>query len=126
MKRTLLALLCGSLLTSPVLLGDVSVTEVKPKWTNRVRGGIELVFDHDYDDVCAAADKALKKLEFTREPDKRDALVANFNATTADDKKVRIRVSRVTESSTRVEIQVGLVGDEVATRAIVEKMKAAL
>ncbi len=47
-------------------------------------------------------------------------------ARTAEDKKIEIKVSRVGDITSRVQIRVGVFGNEVQSLAILDKIKANL
>lgn len=101
-------------------------TEVEAPFFSRVRGGVEVVFEHSLEDVTKAVSKSLDKMKFTKISVKSDVLVSVFVATTAEEKKIKIKVTKISAESSKINVQVGLVGDEAVTRALVDKIKSEL
>lgn len=91
-----------------------------------VRGELKAGLDRPYATVLRAANNAIKDLEFTKDSEKKDALVAVLMARTAEDRKIQIRISRESETLTNVEIRVDTFGDEKLSHTIFEKIKAEL
>jgi hypothetical protein len=91
-----------------------------------VQGKLEAPLDAHYAKAVRAVDRAIEQLEFARISEKKDALTAIFVARTAEDKKVTIRVSKVGDQSSRVEIRVGLFGDETLSMTILDRIKTNL
>lgn len=69
---------------------------------------------------------AMKDLQFPITSQRKDALQASLVARNAFDKKISIKLKKVSEQSTEVRIRVGTFGDETASRAILEKIKKRL
>jgi hypothetical protein len=91
-----------------------------------VRGELETSLDHDFNQVVEATRTALKQLEFNKVSEKKDAIDAEFVYRTAIDKKVMIKLNRVTDKTTKVKIRIDLLGDEALSLSILEKIKANL
>jgi hypothetical protein len=81
---------------------------------------------HELDAVFGAAQRALSQLEIVKIDDKRTRVDAQILSRTATDKKIVVNLYRVTDSLTKVEIKVGLVGDETLSRLILDRMFAEL
>jgi hypothetical protein len=69
---------------------------------------------------------AVKEMEFPITSQRKDALQADLVARNAYDKKISIRLKKVSEQSTEIRIRVGTFGDETASRAILERIKKRL
>lgn len=91
-----------------------------------VRGEMVVNLEHDLDAVFTASQRALGKLEFTKIDDHKSGVDAQLVTRTALDKRVEIKLTQVTKTLTKVQIRVGLVGDQGLSLTILEKIKAEL
>ena len=91
-----------------------------------VRGELEVNLEHDLDAVFTASQNALRKLEFARINDHKSGVDAQLLARTALDKRVEITLTQVTKTLTKVQIRVGVLGDQGLSLTILEKIKAEL
>jgi len=91
-----------------------------------IRGELRASLANPYDDVVAASSRAVEKLQFRKISQEGDALKTVLVARTGTDKKIEITVKRVTDAVTKVEIRVGVFGDEALSRAIFDKIKQSL
>lgn len=91
-----------------------------------VRGELEAQVPHSFEDVDAAANRAVQQLGFAKVNESKSAIDAEIIARTGQDKKIVIRLDRTADRITRVRIRVGLVGDEVLSRTILDKINANL
>jgi len=91
-----------------------------------IRGELEASLEGRYDAVVTAASGAVTDLKFARISENKDALTAVIIARTADDKKIEIRVTRVTDTLSKVQIRVGIFGDEFVSVSILDRIKANL
>ncbi|MES1168563.1 MAG: DUF3568 family protein [Oleiharenicola lentus] len=91
-----------------------------------VRGEMTTTIDHDLDAVFRASQQALTKLEFAKVNEHKSGVDAELLARTALDKKVQIQLTQVTSTLTKVQIRIGLVGDQDLSLTILEKIKAEL
>ena len=73
-----------------------------------------------------ATREAIRQLGFAQVSEKADALNAVFICRTALDKRVRIELGRVGDGITRVEIRVGVFGDEPVSQSVLERIKSDL
>ena len=89
-----------------------------------IRGELDAPLDTNYHQAVTAADRAIKQLQFALVSDKQDALTAVFTARTAEDKKVTIKVVKVGDQTSKVEIRVGWMGDERVSLTILDRIKA--
>jgi hypothetical protein len=91
-----------------------------------VRGELDSALSNDYDQVVEATHRAVAQLEYIPVRETKDGSSTDIVAHTADDKKVEIKLIRSGDKLTQVEIRIGLFGDEVRSRQILEKIKADL
>ena len=91
-----------------------------------VLGRLEVVLDANYEKAVTAANLAIKQFQFAKISEKKDALTAILIARTAEDKKVEIKVSKVGDQSSKVQIRVGFFGDEALSLTILDKIKTNL
>lgn len=119
------SLLAGVLLAST---GCVAVVAAGAAGTGVAwyRGQLEANLDQNIETVFAASQKALTQLEFANISNKKSSVDAELVSRTALDKKVEIRLQKVTDRSTKVIIRVGVFGDETLSMSILDKIKAAL
>jgi hypothetical protein len=91
-----------------------------------VRGELAASLDQNFDRSVRATERAIADLKFAKISEKQDALVAVIVARTAEDKKIEIKVSSVSVARTKVQIRVGVFGDEALSQRILEKIRANL
>ncbi|MFA5056729.1 MAG: DUF3568 family protein [Opitutaceae bacterium] len=91
-----------------------------------VMNRLDATLDTNFEKAATAANLAIKQLEFAKVSEKKDALTATLIARTAEDKKVEIKVLKVSDQSTKVQIRVGVFGDKTVSLAILDKIKANL
>ena len=91
-----------------------------------VRGELESSVEHDLDATYRATQRALAAMEFAKISERKSAVDAELLSRTALDKKVEIKLVKITDRVTKVQIRVGFVGDEQLSLAILEKIKAEL
>ena len=70
-----------------------------------------------------ASQAAMKDLEFPITDKSKDALQAELTARTSADKKILIKLKRVSDGATEIGIRVGTFGDEAMSRLILDKIK---
>ena len=88
--------------------------------SGEMKGTEAVALDRAWD----AAQAAMKDLEFSVTSKAKDALQAELTARTAADKKIQIRLKKVTDGATEIRIRVGTFGDESLSRLILTKMKS--
>jgi len=91
-----------------------------------VQGRLDAALDANYDKAEKAVNLAITQMEFAKVSEKKDVLNAILIARTAEDKKIEIKVSRVGDVTSRVQIRVGVFGNEAQSLAILDKIKANL
>jgi hypothetical protein len=91
-----------------------------------VRGELDATLANRFDDVDAAANRALQQLGFAKVNEGKSSVDAEITARTGQDKKIVIRLDRTADTLTRVRVRVGTFGDETLSRLILDKIKANL
>lgn len=87
-------------------------------------GDLSVMDDVAFPNAYTAVHKAVGDLEFTLVSEKRDALEGEVVARAADSTKVRIRLKRMNEKTTKLMIRFGTFGDESKSRQVLEKIRA--
>lgn len=91
-----------------------------------VRGELTTSLEHELDTVYRAAQVALAKQEFAKIEERKSGLDAQLVHRTALDKRVEIKLEKITDRLTKLRIRVGFVGDQDLSLALLEKIKAEL
>lgn len=91
-----------------------------------VRGELESSVEADLDATYAATQRALEKLEFAKIDQRKSGLDAQLVHRTALDKRVEIKLKKITDRLTKIEIRVGLVGDQELSLTLLDKIRAEL
>jgi hypothetical protein len=91
-----------------------------------VKGNLKGTVDASLDDTFDATTKAVKNLELVEKDSRKDAFEAAVTARSADDKDVTINLKKTGERTTRVEIRVGVFGDEARSRQIMDEIQKGL
>ena len=126
--KTRLGLLFASAVLALSLTGCVAVVAgaAGAGTVAYVEGRIDAPLNANYTKSRQAVDLAIKQLEFALINEHHDALTAYFTARTAGDKKISITLMKVTDSTSRVQIRVGIFGDENLSLTVLNKIKANL
>jgi len=88
-----------------------------------IRGELSSTLDAPYEKVVRASNRGIQQLEFAKISENKDALTAILISRTADDKKIEVKVTKVTDSSTRIQIRVGVFGNEALSLTVLDKIK---
>lgn len=91
-----------------------------------VRGELTASLGNEFGAVTKATGRAIEQLKFAKVSESADALSARFVVRTAKDKKIEIVLTKVGEELTKLEIRVGVFGDETVSMTILDKIKANL
>jgi hypothetical protein len=91
-----------------------------------VRGSLESSLEANLDTAYAATQRALAQLEFAKIEQSRSGVDARLVHRTALDKKVEIKLKKVTERLTKIEIRVGVVGDQELSLTLLDKIRSEL
>lgn len=88
-----------------------------------LRGELSSTLDAPYENVVRAVNRGIQQLEFAKISENKDALTAIHISRTADDKKIEVKVSKVTDRTTRVQIRVGVFGNEQLSLTVLDRIK---
>ena len=91
-----------------------------------VNGRLDATLDTDFETVVKATNQAITDLQFAKISEKKDALSADIIMRTAQDKKVDVKIFRVVDKASKIEIRVGLFGDQPLQLSVLEKIKSHL
>jgi hypothetical protein len=111
-----------------VLLGGVAMLmggcskSVDGSSYNYASGNLSTPLSANVDKSYDAAVKALEQLQLTPTEKAKDALGAKIVARTSADKKVKVTLTRVSDTVTDLTIGVGTVGDKTTSTAIYNRI----
>lgn len=88
-----------------------------------VRGELRSTEKVTLDGAWAAAQAAMKDLQFTVVTMKKDGLAGSLEARMADNTKIQIKLSKTGPEAALINIRVGVFGDQTWSRAILDQMK---
>ena len=88
-----------------------------------MRGELEATLEANHEKAATAANLAIKQLQSAKISEKKDARTAIRIARTAEDKKIKIKVSKFSDQSARVQIRVGVFGAEALALTIFDEIK---
>lgn len=91
-----------------------------------VRGELDASVSYNLDTVDRATNRAGEQLRFAKISESADALSRIVTFRTAEDKKIEVKLTRTTDTVTRIRIRVGVFGDEAISRLMLEKIQANL
>lgn len=93
-----------------------------------VRGNIifDLQVDVPFSKLHPATLETLKNLDLPIKKDEKAKLTAKIDSQFADGKKVSLSIRAITESSSLIEVRVGVLGDEFRSRKIINAIFASL
>jgi len=89
-------------------------------------GRLDTAVSADLARTDKATGDAIAQLQFSKISEKSDALNAVFIARTAEDKKIRIELTKEGDQVTQIQMRVGVFGDEAVSLSILEKIKGNL
>lgn len=87
------------------------------------KGSLQQEFNTSLDRVHTAGVKALKKLELPIIIDRKDKLTAKLESKFADGTNVWIDFDALTSKTTKVNVRVGAMGDQVRSREIMDMIE---
>jgi len=108
--------------------GDVVVPLVRqihvpPGTVAYVTGELKATEAYSVPDVWIATERAVDKLQFIVTDKEHDVTAGRLEAYTADNKKVRISLTRQGDNITEITIRIGTFGDEELSRFILSKIQ---
>lgn len=91
-----------------------------------VRGELRSTLDAPYERAWAGTQRALADLEMPITAQEKDGLAGQITARATGDKKITVKLRKVTGTATEVRIRVGTWGDEAVSRQILEQIERRL
>ena len=91
-----------------------------------VMGKLEDEVNAPVSKVRRATVAALKSLELPVDKERGDKLAAELESETADQKKIWISITSLTSSRSKIVIRVGVMGDEIRSRQILQAIHTRL
>ena len=88
-----------------------------------VNGELKSTESASLEQTTRATLAAMKDLEYPVTSQAKDALSAELTARNASDKKIVVRLKKISDTTTEVRIRVGTFGDESLSRVVLEKIK---
>lgn len=104
---------CAALMNGGVAAGTVTY----------LMGQLKSIEESSLESTWEATQKTMEDLEFIITSKEKDSLTARLIARGANDKKIQIRLKKISEELTEVRIRVGTFGDESLSRQILERLK---
>jgi hypothetical protein len=128
---TLSRLLAGSALAASLLLGTGCILVAAGAAAGAgtvayIRGELDAPVDGGLDATDHAANRTIEQLQFVKVSETRDALSADITARTGEDKKVEIILTNIGNNLTKVQVRIGIFGDEMISRAVLDHIKSNL
>ncbi|HHT9124916.1 MAG TPA: DUF3568 family protein [Candidatus Brocadiia bacterium] len=88
-----------------------------------IMGELKSTEEASIEKTWQAAQKAMDDLEFLVTSKQKDALSAKLIAREANDKKIEIKLKKISESLTEVKIRVGVFGDESLSLHVLKEIR---
>ncbi len=88
-----------------------------------IKGELKAIEEASFDHAWEATQSAIEDMEFFVTSREKDAVSAELKARGAGDKKVTVKLEKVTPTLTELRIRVGVFGDESLSRQILEKIR---
>jgi hypothetical protein len=88
-----------------------------------VKGELRSTLEASLDQAWQAAQAAVQELEFAAATQEKEALAARLVARTAGDKKVEIKLKRISDTAVEARVRVGTFGDESFSHQVLERIR---
>ena len=118
-----LAALCLAFLPGCVAVVAGAAGAGTVAWVN---GRLDATLEKDIESVKNAVSQAITQLQFAKISERKDALTAIFVVRTAEDKKIEIKVFKIVDQASKVQIRVGFFGDQPLQLTVLDKIKSNL
>ena len=123
MKISISALIMTALCCA-ILSGCIIVIKEgsEPGSTQYLHGELQSAVDAPQGETVAAVKKAVQAMKFTPLSESSDTLSYMSVAQTAQEKKIRIKLNAITETTTMITIKVGSFGDKALSYRLLEEI----
>ena len=91
-----------------------------------IKGGLQTNLEVPLEKSVEATKNALENLKFIKISEQVDNLTGEIIARTAQDKKITIKLNKVTENTTKISIRVGIFGDQSLSHSLLEEIQKEL
>ena len=91
-----------------------------------IKGELNTTIDASVPAVAQATEAAIKNMKFFAISSKHDSVSGSFIARNAKDERIVITLSKTGDRMTKVQIRVGILGDEEVSRAILDEIKQSM
>jgi len=88
-----------------------------------IKGELQTNLEAPLQRSVAATNSAVDTLGFMKISEEVDKLAGEIIARTAQDKKIKIKLNKVTENTTKISIRVGMFGDKTLSYSLLEEIK---
>jgi len=100
---------------APVVIGTAATVAGGYVWA---RGNLELTVEYPAVDLYTAARRALEERGIMVERDRHDRFGASLSGRAHDSRRVTVRITGLTEYSSRIRVRVGAMGDQDESRVL--------
>ena len=91
-----------------------------------IKGELQTNLEASLEKSIEATRSAVENLKFIKISEKVDKLTGEIIARTSQDKKITIKLNKVTENTTKISIRVGMFGDQSLSHSLLEEIKKEL
>ena len=91
-----------------------------------IKGELQANLEASFKKSFGATKRAVDNLRFIKISEQADNLTGEIVARTAQDKKITIKLNKVTENMTEISIRVGMFGDQTLSHSLLEEIKKEL
>ena len=88
-----------------------------------IKGELRSTQEIPYEQTFQGSVEALEELQFAITKQSKDALSATIVARGSNDKKITIQLNKTSETLTKIQIRVGMFGNQQTSQLILEKIK---
>ncbi len=91
-----------------------------------IKGELQTNLEASLEKSIEATRSAVENLKFIKISEEVDKLTGEIIARTSQDKKITIKLNKVTENTTKISIRVGMFGDQTLSHSLLEEIKKEL
>lgn len=91
-----------------------------------IRGDLQAHLEASLSRSVRATNRAIKSLKYIKISEATDKLTSKIVARNASDKKIEIKLDKVTKNTTSISIRVGFFGDEVISNSLLNEINKRL
>lgn len=91
-----------------------------------IKGELQGTLDASLSRSLQATNRSLQSLRYVKVSQEADSTQADITARTAEDAKLSIKLSRLTDHATKISIRVGLFGDRTVSQNLLDEIRRKL